>query len=399
MKTDCGRRTVNLKEVDDTAPHGPEHNVQEANSFLTAEKTNIRTPLSAMRVLVVTNMYPSPEQPAFGTFVKNQVDDLRAADVAIDVLMINGRKNRWNYLWGVFRFWKQLLANRYDLIHCHYIFSGLIGRLQWRYPVILTHHGVEVVYDGWVSKLVRFTHRWFDKVIVVSQAQEDVLQDPKVALVPCGIDFDKMRLMPQHEARGILKLPLDQKLVLWAGEFWQPVKRYYLVEKAMALVQEQVPEAKLIRVSGQPHSMMPYYMNACDVLVLTSSYEGSPMVIKEAMACNLPIVSTAAGDVAQVIEGTEGCSLCESTPEDVARKLMAVLSWGKRTCGRQRIRHLDSRVIARRVANLYEELCPTEDTRLSRLRKEKRGQGRPRGFRSRRTLVPLDDTRGRKETS
>lgn len=311
-----------------------------------------------MRILLVTNLYPTPEEPSFGTFVKRQVDDLKALGIDVELFFIHGRKNRWNYLWGIFRFWKHLLGHRYDLIHCHYIFSGIIGRLQWRYPVVLTHHGVEVIYGGWVSKLVRFTHRWFDKVIVVSQAQKDVLRDPTIALIPCGIDFEEMRLMPQHEARKHLDLPPDQKLVLWAGEYWQREKRYSLVEEAMAVVQKELPGARLVKVSGQPHSMIPYYMNACDVLVLTSRYEGSPMVIKEAMACNLPIVSTAAGDVAQVIEGTEGCSLCEATPEDVARKLITVLSWGKRTCGRQRIGHLDSRVVARQVVDLYEELCP-----------------------------------------
>jgi glycosyltransferase involved in cell wall biosynthesis len=124
----------------------------------------------------------------------------------------------------------------------------------------------------------------------------------------------------------------------------------------MELVQADHPEVKLVRVSGEPHSVIPYYMNACDVLVLTSGYEGSPMVIKEAMACNLPIVSTDVGDVAQVIEGTEGCFLCEPTPQGVADKLMTVLSWGKRTNGRQRIGHLDSKTVARQVADVYKEI-------------------------------------------
>jgi teichuronic acid biosynthesis glycosyltransferase TuaC len=310
-----------------------------------------------MRVLLVTNLYPTLEEPSFGTFIKNQADGLRALGIDVHLFFIYGRRSRWNYVWSIFRFWKQLMGQRYDLIHCHYIFSGLIGRLQWKYPVVLTHHGVEVIYDGWVAKLIRFTHPWFNKVIVVNQTQKNILEDPHIALIPCGIDFDEMRLMSQQEARRHLGLPLDQKLVLWAGEYWQPVKRYHLVEKAMVLVQKEHPDVRLVRVSGQPHSMIPYYMNACDVLVLTSSYEGSPMVIKEAMACNLPVVSTDVGDVAQVIEGVKGCYLCEPTPQDVADKLMTVLSWGKRTNGRQRIGHLDSRNVARQVADLYKELC------------------------------------------
>lgn len=316
-----------------------------------------------MQVLLVTNMYPTDEEPSFGTFVKDQVDHLRATGVKIDVLFINGRKNRWNYLWGVFRLWKRMFKNQYDLIHCHYIFSGLIGRLQWKYPVVLTHHGIEVIYGSWVAKLVRFTHSWFDKVIVVSQAQKDTLNDPAVALIPCGIDFNEMRLLPLDKARKHLSLPLDKKLVLWAGEHWRPEKRYYLVEQAVPFVREELSNAELVLVSNQPRSVIPYYMNACDVLVLTSTYEGSPMVVKEAMACNLPIVSTDVGDVAQVIQGVEGCYLCKPNPQDIARKLVKVLLRGQRTSGRQKIDYLDGNKIAQKIVKIYVELCSSKSNK------------------------------------
>jgi hypothetical protein len=85
-----------------------------------------------MRVLVIANLYPTPEELLFGPFVKNQVEDLRSLGVEIEVLFVNGRKNKLNYFWEIFRLWKRLLTNKYDLIHCHYVFSGLIGRLQWQ---------------------------------------------------------------------------------------------------------------------------------------------------------------------------------------------------------------------------------------------------------------------------
>jgi glycosyltransferase involved in cell wall biosynthesis len=309
-----------------------------------------------MRVLIVTNLYPTPDEPSFGTFVKSQVDELRAAGVELEILFINGRKRKWNYLLGVLRLWWHLLRHKYDLIHAHYIFAGVIARLQWSYPVVVTHHGIEVVHDTWVAKLVRFTHPWFDRVIVVSQPMKEKLNDPAIHLIPCGINLKQMRPMPQAEARAHLGLPQDKKLILWAGEHWREEKRFYIVEQAVALLQKELPEAELVLVSGQPHTVIPFYMNGCDVLALTSTYEGSPMVIKEAMACNLPLVSTDVGDVAEVIAGVEGCYLCEATPEDVAQKLRQALAWGQRTKGRDKIEHLSAERAAQKVIALYHEL-------------------------------------------
>lgn len=313
-----------------------------------------------MRVLIVTNMYPIPEEPSFGTFIKSQVDSLKQAGIQLDVLLINGRKSQLNYLWGIFRFWRQLWGGQYDVIHAHYIFSGMIARLQWNRPVVLTHHGIEVTEIGWVSTLVRLTHKWFSRVIVVSPAQIEFLQDSAVALIPCGVDLTEMQPIPVEEARHRLGLPLDKKLVLWAGEHWRPEKRFELVEPSMILLKKQIPEAELVLLSGQPHSAVPIYMSACDVLLLSSLYEGSPMVIKEAMACNLPIVSTDVGDVAQVIDGTEGCYLCSSDPADMAEKLTQALVRGQRTKGRQKIHHFGSELTAKKIIGIYNQVCPPE---------------------------------------
>lgn len=316
-----------------------------------------------MKVLVVTNMYPNSEQPAFGTFVKDQVEALRQAGIEIDVLFVNGRKHKSNYLWGIFRFWWMLVKKRYNIIHAHYAISGFIARLQFFYPVVVTYHGGEVknLVSYWLRFLARRGPQMFDRIIVVNRLEKEIINhDAKVRVIPCGVNFDEFQPTPLTEARRLLGLPMDKPLILWAGEYWQYAKRFELVEESLKVLKQRCPEAELVLVSGKPHSVIPTYMNACDVLVLTSRSEGSPMVIKEAMACNLPIVSTDVGDVAKVIEGVEGCYLVKPDPEDVADKLCKVLQWRGRTNGRDKIKHLGSGPIAQRIMAVYNELCPPE---------------------------------------
>ncbi|MCI0818026.1 MAG: glycosyltransferase, partial [Chloroflexi bacterium] len=108
-------------------------------------------------------------------------------------------------------------------------------------------------------------------------------------------------------------------------------------------------------LSGQPHTVVPTYMNAADVLLLTSDAEGSPMVVKEAMACNVPVVSTAVGDVAEVIGGTEGCHITSQDPAEVVEKLKAALAFGRRTNGREAVKRMELDEISRRIVAVYEE--------------------------------------------
>jgi len=308
-----------------------------------------------MRVLVLTNMYPVPDMPAFGTFVRDQVVALRKEGVDIDVFFVNGRKNKLNYLWGIFRLWVWLLSHRYDLIHAHYVFSGILARMQFLLPVVLTHHGHEV-FMSWQHVSVRIITRLVDKVIVVSQEQRQKLGHKKIAIIPCGIDFDFFKPMSHERARRKLNLPSEKKLVLWAGESFIPEKRIDLVQQAVAQLKKRDPSVDLVLVSGQPHEVVPMYMNACDVLLLVSDGEGSPMVIKEAMACNLPIVACPVGDVTEVISGTEGCYLCSQNPSDIVEKLALVLNQPKRTKGRKMVKQMEQSCIAKRIIAVYQEV-------------------------------------------
>ncbi len=311
-----------------------------------------------MRVLVLTNMYPTAEAPASGTFVQEQVESLRKQGVDVDVLFVNGFRNKLNYLRGILSLWGRVLTNRYDLIHAHYVFCGLMARTQFLYPVVLTHHGLEV-FMSWQRFPSRFITPLVDKVILVSQEQKEKLGCEKAEIIPCGTDLNLFCPMPREEARRRLNFsPSGSKLVLalWAGERPRPEKRFDIVRSAVDLAREKDPTIELVLVTRQPHSMIPLYMNACDVLILVSDGEGSPVVIKEAMACNLPIVAVPAGDISSTIGDTDGCFLCSQDPSDVAEKLMLVLSHPRRTNGREKIKHMEQSNIAKQIIAVYQDV-------------------------------------------
>jgi teichuronic acid biosynthesis glycosyltransferase TuaC len=304
------------------------------------------------RVLVVTNMYPDAENPHFGTFVQEQVEGLRGAGVEVDVLVVGGKRRKLSYVEGARRFRRRIREQQYDLVHAHYVFSGIVARLQRSFPLVVSFHGAAEMV-GWVGFLCKALAPLADAVTVTSLEHKAQLGRRDAYVIPCGVDLDLFVPMPKEEARERLGLPMDRKLVLFVG-ILRPEKRLDVIQDAVDLLQRQGESIELIVATGQPHERIPLHMNACDVLVLASDYEGSPVVIKEAMACNLPIVSVDVGDVAQMIGGTEGCFICRRDPEDMAQKLLWALARGQRTNGRQAISRLALDGTVQSVLRVYE---------------------------------------------
>ena len=311
----------------------------------------VSSELAGRRVLVVTNMYPDAQNPDFGTFVYEQVEGLQARGLNVDVLVVGGKRRKLSYVDGTRRFRRQLRAHRYDLVHAHYVFSGIVARLQKSCPLLVSFHGAAEMV-GWVGALCRALAPLADAVTVTSQEHKAQLGRRDAHVLPCGVDLDLFVPMTQEKARQLLGLPLDGRLVLFVG-IVRPEKRLDVIEAAVEILKDEDAGVELMVVTGAPHERIPLYMNACDVLALASDYEGSPVVIKEAMACNLPVVSVDVGDVARVIESTEGCYVCRRDPADMAQKLAMALASGQRTDGRRAVQHLALNATLENLLRIY----------------------------------------------
>ena len=332
---------------------------------------------SAIRVLMITSQWPPPGQPHTAHFIKRQAEFLRAAGVDVDVFHFKGEGNPRNYWKAWVEVHRRLRHNSYDLVHAQWGHTGLVA-LPTRLPLVVTLRGTDIA--GVLGRNLRLTpggrvlrlisqgvSRAADAVIVVSEHMKAFLH-PTVRpyVIPTGLDFSVFRPLPRDAARQRLGMTLDKRLVLFIGRPEIPLKRFSLARQAVEILNRRLP-AELVVAWGVPYAEMPFYLNACDALVFTSVQEGSPNAVKEALACNLPVVSVPVGDVAARLDGVMGCELCpDDRPETIAAALERVLRQGGRSAGRKAVRSLDERLTTRQVLAVYRSVLKRRPDRSER---------------------------------
>lgn len=319
-----------------------------------------------IRVLMVTSEWPTPDNPFNVPFLVQQVEFLRRAGVEVEVFFFRGAWNPINYLKAMWRFNRRYRHRRsnYDLVHAQFGQSALI---PWPklLPLVVTFHGTdlngELSPDGrmtmwgrlqiWVG---RAAARVADAVIIVSNAMRRNLPASIVPyLLPTAVDLSSLPDMSVKEARQQLGLPLDERLVLFVGNPANPLKCYRRAQEAVEVLNKRLP-ARLILGWGRPHQEIITMMLACDALVVTSLQEGSPTIVKEALACNLPIVSVEVGDVVERLDGIEGCEVVSGRkPETIAAALERTLRRGGRIRGREAVEALDEKLLAEKLIGIY----------------------------------------------
>jgi glycosyltransferase involved in cell wall biosynthesis len=322
---------------------------------------------------MVTCEWPTPENPFAVPFLVHQVEFLRRAGVEVEVFYFRGAKNPINYLKAWWRLLRQYKPSQYDLIHAQF---GQAALLPWpkRLPLVITFHGVDML--GQLSPegrmtlqgkllvwLGRMAARFADAVLIVSnEMRQNLPATMPLHMLPTGVDLDSLPSLTREEARRQLGLPLDERLALFVGSPDDPLKRYGRAQEAVAVLNQKLP-TRLILGWGRPHRDIIALMHACDVLVVTSLQEGSPTIVKEALACNLPVVSVVVGDVVERLEGIEGCEVVpDHKPETIAAALERTLRRGGRIKGREAVKELDEKVLADKLIGIYRSVVKRPQT-------------------------------------
>ena len=302
-----------------------------------------------MRILIVARC----KNGRYAPFITEQVDAIEKQGVECQYFGVDGNGIA-GYLRQLPKLRKTIRKFRPDIIHAHYGLCGLLANYQRRIPVVTTYHGSDI-NDPRVLRLSKKCIRRSRFNLFVSQKNVDIARPKKdFALIPCGIDLEDYPIMDKADARRQMGLNPTGKYVLFAGAFDNPVKNAPLAKAAMALV----PEAELLELKGFSRPQVSTLMQAIDAFLMTSFTEGSPQVIKEAMACGCPIVSVDVGDVRERTKGIEGCYIAERDPEDLARSIQDALNYDGRTKGRQTIEKngLSNDVVAARIVSVYKNL-------------------------------------------
>ncbi len=324
-----------------------------------------------MKILYIVATLPTKERPWVQPFVKSQIDSIRELGIEVGVLNLTESFGRgWQkYIRGIFRLRSLIRNGEFDLIHAHYSYCGIVGLFQRRLPLIVSLMGSDLgsILLGNVNYSLRsriesfsgkFVARFSDFVIVKSEEMAGLIPFCKrKQVIPNGIDFSHFVPIDKELALSKFALPRNKAIVLFACDPKSSRKNIALAKKAFEILDEHDPGKYYFwNAWEQNHTMMPFIFNAADVMVFTSLFEGSPNLIKESMACNLPIVSVPVGDVPEMIKETKNCYIVDYDPDSIAEKLHKVLASGSRSNGREKIEYLRLELIALRIEALYKNV-------------------------------------------
>lgn len=262
-----------------------------------------------MRVLHITNNYPTEENPAFGIFVKEQIDSLERIGIDNQIFFINGKaKGKIEYVRSYFKLITLLISKKFDVIHCHHALSAIIFLLTgfaFFNKCIVSYQNQPSRECGIITfKIIRL---FFDKLIVKNTLEFD--HDSKVVYLPNGVNTEIFKPIDRSACTEKLNLESKKKYILFFDSNYgkRTQKRYDIFLKVIEILKERGHnDLTPLVLTNAPRTLIPFYINVADLYILCSDFEGSPNSVKECMACNIKVVSTNVGNVKEMTESAEG---------------------------------------------------------------------------------------------
>jgi teichuronic acid biosynthesis glycosyltransferase TuaC len=332
-----------------------------------------RTQESKRRVLFITNMWPDERRPYYGSFIASQARSLTACDVAVDVIYVRGFISP-PIVYAKAMVSVPLVARRekldYDVIHVHYGHTAVNAIGITARPLIVSFCGEDLLGaprdNGLTMKsrievaAFRQIARLADATITKSSEMEQALPASiraKNFILPNGVNTEIFRPIARRQARARLGWNEDEKIILFLGDPSNPRKRVELARAATEMVAARVQNVRLHIAWEVPPDEVPYVMNAADCLVFPSRSEGSPNAIKEAMACELPIVATPVGDVPERLNGIPNCWVRDPEPEVFADALACALLANRSPAARVAVEDLTANRVADKLLAIYDSVA------------------------------------------
>jgi teichuronic acid biosynthesis glycosyltransferase TuaC len=311
-----------------------------------------------MRILIVcSGNAPNFDFQLHQAFIYDQVEALKQLDSTLqfDFFFIRG-KGLTGYLSCLKTLSDQLKSQAYHCVHAHVALSGLLANLQRQVPVVTTFHGSDInvpllrgvsfLVEVLSRRTIYISHRLVEKAIYAGKTKRSV--------IPCGVDFALFRPRLKQQSREQLGLSSDKRYILFSSGFDLTVKNYPLAKAALRLLHDETIE--LLELKNYTRKVVALLLSAVDVALMTSYSEGSPQFVKEALACNCPVVSTDVGDVRLVMGDIPGCYITSYDAADVAEKIRLVLTNTNPVVSRGHIQQFDKQLIAKQVRGVYQQL-------------------------------------------
>lgn len=290
------------------------------------------------------------------TFVQEQGRALESKGVKVSYFAVKG-KGVWGYLKALPALKKAIQDNAIDLVHAHYGLCGALAIMQKAAPVVITfHNGETLTRKGkLISSLAARRSRY--NIFVAKHIKEKLIGIPSrnCAIIPCGIDIDKLPLISKKDAAVAMGLSADMPNILFGGSFTNKRKNYPLAAEAISLLPYKV---NLIEMKGFTRDQVNKLLCGCDLFLLPTFSEGSPQVVKEALACNCPIVATGVADIPELLSGVSNSFVTGFDAEEISRCIDTIVKSGGRSDGRKKITEmkLDNPDVADRLVAIYQRV-------------------------------------------